>query len=131
MSYYTIFVKFCQFFSHQITLKLSKRYYHAKHLLSDIQNNAEIFGELLPNNTIHIFSEFVSNNIETSRVTTIHYCKIILSKVFPHFFITLQFNYIYFVCVCGGGGVRFPLLLFGSSVFWVRHSRSSSMSLLY
>ena len=32
---------------------------------------------------------------------------------------TVQFNHIYSVCVCGagGGGVRFPLLLFGSSVF--------------
>ena len=32
------------------------------------------------------------------------------------------------VCV---GKVRFPLLLFGSSVFWVSYSRFSSMSLLY
>ena len=30
-----------------------------------------------------------------------------------HFFITLQFNHIY----CVWGKVRFPLLLFGSSVF--------------
>ena len=43
------------------------------------------------------------------------------------------------VCVCTcvracvrvcGGEVRFPLLLFGSSVFWVTNSRFSSMSLL-
>ena len=43
------------------------------------------------------------------------------------------------VCVCVymracvrvcGGEVRFPLLLFGSSVFWVTNSRFSSMSLL-
>ena len=36
------------------------------------------------------------------------------------------------VCVCGGGGcVRFPLLLFGSLVFWVSHARFSCKSLLY
>ena len=44
-----------------------------------------------------------------------------------HFFITLRFNHIY----CVWGKVRYPLLLFGSSVFWVSHSRFSSKSLLY
>ena len=35
------------------------------------------------------------------------------------------------VCVGGGGCVRFPLLLFGSLVFWVSHARFSCKSLLY
>ena len=48
-----------------------------------------------------------------------------------HFFITLQFNHIYSVCVCVWGGVRLPLLLFGSSVIWVIHTRFSSKSSLY
>ena len=43
-------------------------------------------------------------------------------------FITLQFSSITFT-VCGGE-VRFPLLLFRSSVFWVSHGRFSSKSLL-
>ena len=41
-------------------------------------------------------------------------------------FITLQFNYIYCMCV---GKVSFPLLRFDSSVFWVNHARFSSKSL--
>ena len=43
-----------------------------------------------------------------------------------HFLITLMFDYIY--CVCGLK-VKFPLLHFGSSVFWVNHARFSSKSL--
>ena len=41
---------------------------------------------------------------------------------------TLQFSSIA-VTVCGGK-LRFPLLLFGSSVFWVNHARLSSKSSL-
>ena len=44
-----------------------------------------------------------------------------------HFFITLHFNYSYCMCV---GKVKFPLLSFSSSVFWVNHARFSSRSLL-
>ena len=43
------------------------------------------------------------------------------------FFITLQFNHIYCVCM---GKARFSLLLFGSSVFLVSRARFSSKSLL-
>ena len=43
-----------------------------------------------------------------------------------HFFITLQFNCVY--CVFGGK-IKFPLLHFGSSFFWVNHARFSSKSL--
>ena len=32
-------------------------------------------------------------------------------------------------CVCGGGGVKFSLLYFGSSDFLVNHARFSSKSL--
>ena len=45
-----------------------------------------------------------------------------------HFFITLMFNCIY--CVWRGK-VKFPLLHFGSSVFWVNHARFSSKSFYY
>ena len=44
------------------------------------------------------------------------------------FFITLQFNYIYCMCV---GKVKFPLERYGSSVFWVSHARLSSKSLSF
>ena len=42
-------------------------------------------------------------------------------------FLLLYSSITFTVCV---EKVRFPLLLFGSSVFWVTHSRFSSMSLL-
>ena len=42
------------------------------------------------------------------------------------FFITLQITYIYSVCL---GKVKFLLLHFGSSVFWVNHARFSFISL--
>ena len=45
-----------------------------------------------------------------------------------HCFITLLFNHIY--CVLGGE-IRFPLLLFGSLVFWVSHARFWSKFLFY
>ena len=41
-------------------------------------------------------------------------------------FINLQFNCIYCTCV---GKVKFPLLCFNYSVFWVNHVRFSSRSL--
>ena len=42
------------------------------------------------------------------------------------FFIILQFNYIYCMCV---GKVKFPLLRFHSSIFWVNQTRFLSKSL--
>ena len=43
--------------------------------------------------------------------------------------IVLLYSSIAFTMLCVGEGVKFPLLQFGSSVFWVNHARFSSKSL--
>ena len=45
------------------------------------------------------------------------------------YYFTVQFHLLC-VCVCGGGGVKFALLHFDSSVFWVNHTRFSSKSIV-